>query len=692
MVVSLGDARARSVDLAGGKAAALARAEGAGLATLGGRRAHHRVLRRDRRRRTRSTGHPAVAEAFQRAGGDRAQPGGPQLVGGRGRGGVVDGGPVRRRSSASTGFDAFAAAVQHGARLPRSRPARADEPIAVLVQPLIEPAFGGVMFGIDPVTGRSDRRIVVGGAGRPRTAGQRRGRGLALRARRAGEVARVRRPSDGPELPTATSAGWPRCRTRSPRCSAGRRTSSGRSARTASCGCCSRARSRPRSGASRGARSTGPGPVAETFPEPLTELERDLWVPPLREAVARGGAARRGRDPGRGGRRATSWSPIDGHVAIDLRLAGEIRRAPRRRSALNPVRGVRRHAGGLAGRAAAGRAARARRAPARPGRRRPRGGARAARADQPPAHRPAAPQPDDAAGAARPRDPDGHAHRHRRQPHDRRVGGAAGAGRGPPGRAHRRGDPRRAARSCWRWPRPGWRPRPELPPRGDAPSTWAPTHGDSGNDNGILREALRLRVRWIQELSGRAAWALGERLAAAGELDRARPDPAHEPRARRGRRHQAGRGRAARWCRRTSTTSAHPLPAWFQLSDLGKPIRVAVRAPRSAAAPAPAAARPSARSPTTPTTRPPGSVLVTTTLTPALGPLLPRLSGIVPRPARCCRTSRSSPARPGWPRSSATPARTSRADLPRRRVGVRRRRRHADAVRPSTIRRRGGAP
>ena len=29
----------------------------------------------------------------------------------------------------------------------------------------------------------------------------------------------------------------------------------------------------------------GPGPVAETFPEPLTELENDLWVPPLREAV-----------------------------------------------------------------------------------------------------------------------------------------------------------------------------------------------------------------------------------------------------------------------------------------------------------------------------------------------------------------------------------------------------------------------
>ena len=52
-------------------------------------------------------------------------------------------------------------------------------------------------------------------------------------------------------------------------------------------------------------------------------------------------------------------------------------------------------------------------------------------------------------------------------------------------------------------------------------------------------------------------------------------------------------------------------------------------ATRWAAAPAPAADRVAGRSPTTPPTRPPGSVLVTTTLTPGLGPLLSRLNGIV---------------------------------------------------------------
>ena len=31
----------------------------------------------------------------------------------------------------------------------------------------------------------------------------------------------------------------------------------------------------------------GPGPVAETFPAPLTELEVDLWAEPLREGILR---------------------------------------------------------------------------------------------------------------------------------------------------------------------------------------------------------------------------------------------------------------------------------------------------------------------------------------------------------------------------------------------------------------------
>ena len=86
---------------------------------------------------------------------------------------------------------------------------------------------------------------------------------------------------------------------------------------------CSRDPSPPSSGACPAGPIYGPGPVAETFPEPLTELEHDLWVPPLRdavrEAVLLAGTASR-RDVA-----ATEVVvSVHGHVGIDLRLAGDI--------------------------------------------------------------------------------------------------------------------------------------------------------------------------------------------------------------------------------------------------------------------------------------------------------------------------------------------------------------------------------
>ena len=146
------------------------------------------------------------------------------------------------------------------------------------------------------------------------------------------------------------------------------------------------------------------------------------------------------------------------------------------------------------------------------------------------------------------------------------------------------------------------------------------------SDNGILREALRLRVRWVQELSGRAAWELGERLAAAGDLT--------EPELIR---HMTLEHVEAVATKRAvvvpALVASHhhdfgaPLPAWFQLSDLGKPIRGAVRrrGRRRHRRRRRFGQRPGHA--TTPTIRPTGSVLVTTTLSPGLGPLLPRLQG-----------------------------------------------------------------
>jgi pyruvate,water dikinase len=71
-----------------------------------------------------------------------------------------------------------------------------------------------------------------------------------------------------------------------------------------------------------------------------------------------------------------------------------------------------------------------------------------------------------------------------------------------------------------------------------------------------------------------------------------------------------------------------PLPAWFQLSDLGKPIRAqcASEVGGGTGAGGGTGSGPVTYDGDDPPT---GSVLVTTTLSPGLGPLLPRLAGIV---------------------------------------------------------------
>src|SRR5918995_1428130 len=64
------------------------------------------------------------------------------------------------------GFDDFVVAVRTVLDS-RARTGNAGSGIAVLVQPLIEPRCGGVLFGIDPVSGRSDRRVVSAVEGGP---------------------------------------------------------------------------------------------------------------------------------------------------------------------------------------------------------------------------------------------------------------------------------------------------------------------------------------------------------------------------------------------------------------------------------------------------------------------------------------------------------------------------------------------
>ncbi len=168
-------------------------------------------------------------------------------------------------------------------------------------------------------------------------------------------------------------------------------------------------------------------------------------------------------------------------------------------------------------------------------------------------------------------------------------------------------------------------PRPELP--AEATAVYTGHDGESGNDNGILREALRLRVRWIQELAGRAGWELGVRLTNAGDLT----DPSLI-------RHMTLEHLESVATKRAvlipGLVDMHrhyfgsPLPARFQVSDLGRAIRCEVESEGGGGTGAGGGV--ATGTVTHDAVDPPsGSVLVTTTLTPGLGPLLPRLKGIV---------------------------------------------------------------
>jgi pyruvate,water dikinase len=136
-----------------------------------------------------------------------------------------------------------------------------------------------------------------------------------------------------------------------------------------------------------------------------------------------------------------------------------------------------------------------------------------------------------------------------------------------------------------------------------------------------------LRVRWVQELTGRAAWELGVRLTGSGDLE--------EPGTIR---HMSLDQLEAVVTKRAVVVPAlvqthlhefgSPLPSRFQLSDTGKVIRVQVD--REVGGGTGAGGGSGRGRVTYDANEPPaGSVLVTTTLTPGLGPLLTRLNGIV---------------------------------------------------------------
>ncbi|MCZ2819748.1 PEP-utilizing enzyme [Modestobacter sp. VKM Ac-2977] len=488
------------------------------------------------------------------------------------------------------------------------------EPLAVLVQPLLSAECGGVLFGIDPVSGREDRLVVAAVTGGPdrlvsgevdgsryeirpdgrRTSVTNGDGGARLSGRRLRELAQL-------AARTATIFGGPQ----------DVEWGYGDDGRLRLL------QSRPVTAEPRG-RPTGPvlgpGPVAETFPEPLQPLEVDLWVDPLREALGRALVL-----AGTATASAVDASPLvpvlDGRVAVDLDLLEPRHGSPGLRERLDPRPRLRRlHASWRVGRLRSALPALARDVV---------DAADAALVDVP-----ALADLDDRQLVAllhrlRPALVSVHAHELLVgllvDPQAPRTTGATTALR-VLANARRAGlaDAEIIAEHpvvlALAAPQVG--PAPTLPPGVRAPEAGPP--GDE-TEPGVLREALRLRARWLQEAGARAAWVLAERLAAAGRLPR--PEDLR------------GVGLAqltaavdddAATLTSRPVVPGEPLPARFRMSDTGHPVPVA------GGAGATGAGGGTGTGPVHQGEDPPeGSVLVVRNLDPGLAPLLPRLAGLI---------------------------------------------------------------
>src|SRR5918995_2458987 len=566
-VVELDDEAARDPALTGGKSAALARAAAAGLATLPGvvlTTAFSDAVDGG----AEVASHPAVKEAFELAGGDQRS-----LVA-RSSSVVED---MAESSMAGQfdsiigidGFDAFVAAVA-AVLDSRERAGATDQPIAVLVQPLIEPMFGGVMFGVDPVGGGRDRRVVtaVRGGPEPLVSGEVDGSRFVLEPS-SGKVLDFD-ANDGPKLERDDLKHLVALSAQVASVFGGPQDVEWAIAADKKLWLL---QSRPVTTEVRGVPrgpTYGPGPVAETFPSPLTELENDLWVSPLREAVCEAvvlsGTATLAQVHA-----SDVVICVDGHVAIDLRLAGEIKPKQRMVHKLNPIPAARQLRG-------AWRVGRLRSALPQLAEH---------LLDRTDADLEAVPALTDLTSRQliallhRSRDILRALHAHEilmgmlTDTGGNRMTGASVALRVL---AEARQDGLDDKEILVRSPAvlaltgPRVAKAPVLPE--EAITLHIPTAPACMrcSNNGILREALRLRVRWVQEVSGRAAWELGERLAASGDLT--------EPELIR---HMTLEHVEAVATKRAvvvpALVASHhhdfgaPLPAWFQLSDLGRPIR-----------------------------------------------------------------------------------------------------------------------
>jgi rifampicin phosphotransferase len=614
-VVTLADADATDPDVVGSKAAALAVATRAGLPVLPGF-----VV-------TTQGPHDAAGLETQarRHWDDLSEHGTRPLV-------VRSSSPVEDTLESSMagrfesvvgvqGWDDFVAAV---AAVLESAVTVAEElggeqkiPMAVLVQPLLEPKAGGVLFGVDPVTGRADRRVIAVVSGGPDALVSGAVSGARFELDESGHVVDSTPATDDPiqvskhdlrrvkELGDRAAAvfGGPQDVEWAMEEDGTRWLLQSRPVTTEVAGL-------PQGPV------LGPGPVAETFPDPLSRLEQDLWIQPLRRAICEVfrilGVVRPA---------VLARSPlvvvVDGRVAVDLDLFESGGKA-RWYQVIARSRAVR----------TAWRVGRLR--TALPGI----GTDVVAHADDTLLD---VPHPstltDRQLIATLERAGDALVSLHTYEmlvgmvldPHASQLTGASVALR-VLALARREGVPEedivREHPTVLALVPPRVGSAPELPADVAAPD-WAASPEDRAS---VVREALRLRVRWMQELEARYAWELGTRLVEHGVLDHADQVRCLDLSSL----ELVVRDLAVPVRDRLDECipSHDPLPARFRLSDRGRPIPVLDRHPHQGTGAGGGRKRGTVFV-GEPADAPDGSVLVVSTLDSRIAPVLPRLRGLV---------------------------------------------------------------
>lgn len=240
-------------------------------------------------------------------------------------------------------WDAFIAAVSevvNSARVIDLQDAEGSAPMGILVQPLLDAGRGGVMFGVDPVSGERDRIVIVAVEGGPDAlvAGEVEGQTFVLN-RRGALISKTGQGSLLDRRERKALAHMARANAR--------RFGGPQDIEWAidQAGHLYLFQARPITAVSTQGSGPilGPGPVAETFPAPLTRLEIDLWLQPLKEGIAlalriAGAASIRQIE------RSPVVTAVGGRAAVDLELFGI---SPVRRSIwarLDPIPPARRMA------------------------------------------------------------------------------------------------------------------------------------------------------------------------------------------------------------------------------------------------------------------------------------------------------------------------------------------------------------